>query len=333
VDLKKGLERLLAKDLENAQLIKKVLMKNKLEMAVETAMDLRPRTKELYLGCVKEYVAFAGSDPEGWTLGSVEDWFAHLMTNREGGALQPQTVRIYRKAIRYASRRYAKREKKENFADLVDRVKAEPVEREPVLEPKELKKLLNACLNGTNRGSRDYTLIAVAARTGLRRGGLFALSWEFVDFKKGTITTAQKGGGTITFEMDEETVTVLQNWKQISRPGKAGPVFVKVDEKDMPLSQRLTAWEIWNVFRTRSKQVLGRHVYPHLMRHSTVTWLRDAGVSSMDVRRLTGQTEATIENIYTHSRKQGAVGSSLGKLPVKIPGRKDEDDEEEEDGE
>jgi hypothetical protein len=51
--------------------------------------------------------------------------------------------------------------------------------------------------------------------------------------------------------------------------------------------------------------------------------LREEGVSPMDIRRLTGQTEKTIEDIYTHSRKTGAVGSAM---PSLVAGRKKEDD-------
>ena len=45
-----------------------------------------------------------------------------------------------------------------------------------------------------------------------------------------------------------------------------------------------------------------------------MTWLREAGKSSAEVSKLTGQTERTIENIYTHVRTRGAVGEALPSL-------------------
>lgn len=55
----------------------------------------------------------------------------------------------------------------------------------------------------------------------------------------------------------------------------------------------------------------------HLARHSTVTWLREEGKSAAEVSKLTGQTERTIENIYTHVRTRGAVGAALPSLMKK----------------
>jgi hypothetical protein len=45
-----------------------------------------------------------------------------------------------------------------------------------------------------------------------------------------------------------------------------------------------------------------------------VTWLREEGKSSAEVSKLTGQTERTIENIYTHVRTRGAIGDVLPSL-------------------
>jgi site-specific recombinase XerD len=55
-------------------------------------------------------------------------------------------------------------------------------------------------------------------------------------------------------------------------------------------------------------------VFPHLARHSLVTWLREAGLSPAEVSKLTGQTERTIEDIYTHVRTRGSVSAVLPSL-------------------
>jgi integrase len=144
-----------------------------LERAVANATDLHPRTKALYLECVRSFLLYA-PDPSNWTVGTVEDWLASLLATRK-----PQTVRVYRKGIRYASKRYAKREKKEDFASQADAIKADAPVRKPILDMPELQKLLRTC-EGRNRTAvdiRDYALIVVAARTGLRRGGMAALEF------------------------------------------------------------------------------------------------------------------------------------------------------------
>jgi len=298
-----------------------------LERAVANATDLRPRTKALYLECVRSFLQYA-PDPSNWTVGVVEDWLASLLATRK-----PQTVRVYRKGIRYASKRYAKREKKEDFASQADAIKADAPVRKPVLELGELQKLLRTCTgkNAMMNDVRDYALIMVAARTGLRRGGLAAMEWSNINFEAKTIKTNQKGGGTITFEADDETLEALQAWKKAIELGRAhvrsitGPVFCNICTKDGLVGGRMSDFQIWYVFKSRAKRAKMRHVHPHLMRHTTVTMLREEGVSPMDIRRLTGQTEKTIEDIYTHSRKTGAVGSAMPSLAGRKP-KKTEDD-------
>lgn len=281
-----------------------------LERGVANATDLRPRTKALYLECVRSFLEYA-PDPSNWTVGTVEDWLASLLVTRK-----PQTVNVYRKGIRYASKRYAKRERKEDFAAQADAVKADAPVRKPVLELSELRKLLGTCTgaNAQMHDVRDYALIMVAARTGLRRGGLSALNIENIK-PDGTITTNQKGGGTITFEADSETLEALGTWLTVLRCStiKQGAVFRNVSG-DGTCGERMSDYQIWYVFKRRAEIAGMRHVHPHLLRHTAVTMLREEGVSSMDIRRLTGQTEKTIEDIYTHSRKTGAVASAMPKL-------------------
>jgi len=128
------------------------------------------------------------------------------------------------------------------------------------------------------------------------------------------ITTINKGGGRITFDADAETLGALDAWiARLRALGvTAGRVFL--DVRKGKIRGPLSAFQIWKVFDRRAKQAGIRHVFPHLARHSTVTWLRDEGLSSMNVRQLTGQTERTIENIYTHPSKQGAVSAVLPSL-------------------
>lgn len=275
---------------------------------IETSTSLAERTKELYAECVTAFVAFAGSDASAYTSAAVEDWIADLIKKKQ---LRPQTANVYRKAIRYASKRFAKRGGKDFAAD-VEKIKQLPSDPREPLSYEEAEKLLAACKGDDLVDVRDRALIILALRSGLRRGGLRALEMSGVRPPK--ITTVNKGGANITFEADVETFAALDEWfARLRRMGVTqGPVFLSV-RKDK-IRGAMSAFQIWKVFDSRAKQAGIRHVFPHLARHSTVTWLREEGASSMDVRQLTGQTERTIENIYTHSRKRGAVGNVLPSL-------------------
>lgn len=286
-----------------------------LDELIETSLHLQDRTKDLYRGCVAEFVTFAGADPSAYSSAVVERWLFSLLKERK-----PQTVNVYRKAIRYASRRWAKQHRDHvDFAADVDKVKAQPAATRVPLTYDEAAKLLATCDGDELADVRDRALIILALRSGLRRGGLRAL--EFGGIKPPKITTVNKGGGLITFEADAETLTALEEWSRcLAALGvTSGRVFRVV--RGEKIRGTMSAFQIWRVFDTRAKQAQIRHVFPHLARHSTVTWLREEGKSSAEVSKLTGQTERTIENIYTHVRTQGAVGNALPSL-LKKRGRR-----------
>lgn len=279
-----------------------------LDALIETSLHLQERTKELYRACVAEFVAFAGSDPSTYSSVLVERWLYILLKER-----QPQTVNVYRKAIRYAARRWAKQDRSHtDFAADVDKVKVKRLPSKVPLTYDEAAKLLATCASDTLTDVRDRALIILALRSGLRRGGLRALEWKGI--KPPKITTVNKGGSPITFEADAETLASLEEWQKrlLALGVTSGHVFRAVRKEK--IYGVMSAFQIWRVFDLRSKRAKIRHVFPHLARHSTVTWLREAGKSSAEVSKLTGQTEQTIENIYTHVRTEGAVGAALPSL-------------------
>lgn len=281
---------------------------SKLDELIETSLNLQARTKALYRECVAAFVVFAGDDPSVYTAALVERWLFELLKERE-----PQTVNVYRKAIRYASKRFAKHvENGRDFAAIVEKVKAPTAEPRVPLTYEEAQLLLATCDSDELVDVRDRALIVLALRSGLRRGGLHAL--ELSGVKPPKITTINKGGSRITFEADAETLAALDAWSTClrARGVTAGRMFLNVS-KDK-IRGPLSAFQIWRVFDRRAKQAGIRHVFPHLARHSTVTWLREEGKSSAEVSKLTGQTERTIENIYTHVRTRGAVGDALPSL-------------------
>jgi len=302
---------------------------NPLDDAIARNLDLADRTRELYRECIADFIAFAGANPSAWNYGAVEDWLGRLLSHgrtiaaRERGKCSPQTVRVYRKAIRCASKQYSRRQGRPelDFARDVGKVKAKPSEAREPLTYEEAGKLLDTCRDNKPENMRDRALLVLALRTGLRRGGLHFMKIEGVRPPK--ITTRNKGGDPITFEADAETFAVLGEWLTLLAVAghKTGPVFRDVwaaNDGTTQVGEPLTPYQIWSVFRSRAKRAKIRHVFPHLARHSTVTWLREEGKSAAEVSKLTGQSERTIENIYTHVRTRGAVSDALPSL-VKKP--------------
>lgn len=293
---------------------------------IDASFDLRDRTRELYRACVEHFVAFMGhGDPTRYTPADVSRWILHLLKER-----QPQTVNIFRKSIRYAAKQWvnhaAKGEVREDFTSKVNKIKVQPPKPRDPMTYEEAHKLLATC-DSTDKtkprdrllNRRDRLLLILALRTGLRRHGLASVDLERIRPPK--ITADQKGGGELTFEADTETLAEIAEWAAILRRAgiEKGQIFRDITTEGA-IGQPMTEYQIWYVFRRRARKAKIRDVFPHLARHTTVTWLREAGMSSAEVSKLTGQTERTIENIYTHVRTQGAVGEVLPSLSKKKDG-------------
>jgi integrase/recombinase XerC len=280
-----------------------------LERAVISSTALQPRTKELYLEAVDAFLQYAGADPAKWNLGVAEDWLNQLLANRK-----PQTVGVYRKGLRYATKRWAAREDNDklDFTARLESVKPLPAAKRVPLTDTEVDQIVAACTGPELEDIRDLAIIVLAIRTGLRREGMRAL--EFTDLAPPWISFIDKGGERKSFVADPEVFEALDPWlKTLQIAGVTTGHILRTIKRGV-IGGRMSAFQIWDVVRKRAKAAGVRHTFPHLLRHTTVTWLRVDGADSWEVSQLTGQSEQTIRKIYTHPPQGGPVGARIRPL-------------------
>ena len=64
------------------------------------------------------------------------------------------------------------------------------------LEAEQVRRLLGACDRRTAQGRRDFAIVTMLVRLGLRAGAVAALSLDDIDWRAGEITAVGKGGGS-----------------------------------------------------------------------------------------------------------------------------------------
>lgn len=113
--------------------------------------------------------------------------------------------------------------------------------RERVSTPDEERRLLAVC--NTERRRHIHALIVAAIYTSIRRGGLFNLTWEDVDFERDTITASHfKGGRRIRYAVPMNS-TVKAELLALRELSQSTFVFQYVKaEGDKPLTTIKTAW-------------------------------------------------------------------------------------------
>jgi integrase len=91
----------------------------------------------------------------------------------------------------------------------IDKIKVDNLKTED-LTPKQLKKLLEAIDNSTDIQAAD--IMRLALYTGMRRGEMFKLKWNDIDFQRGFISIINpKGGVSQKIPLNEQARHVLEN--------------------------------------------------------------------------------------------------------------------------
>ena len=155
-------------------------------------------------------------------------------------------------------------------------------------------------------------LVIVSLNTGMRRGELFALTWESVDLQGGRITVhgaTAKSGRTRHIPLNAEALDVLRGWREQSRtqdrtrfPGQERRSFNNVRR----------SWE--GVLR--KADIAGFRW--HDLRHTFASKLVMAGVDLNTVRELLGHSDYAMTQRYAHlapEHKAAAVAKLVSAIP------------------
>ena len=137
---------------------------------------------------------------------------------------------------------------------------------------------------------RLKTLVLTAADTGFRAGELRSLSWQNVDFTRGTVSVASyytKNGDPRTNPMTKRLEQALREWKSSGVNIENGLVFGP---------QR------WRKSFENAKKLAGldKNIVFHSLRHTYISRLVMAGVDIRTVQELAGHRTIIMTMRYAH---------------------------------
>lgn len=152
------------------------------------------------------------------------------------------------------------------------------------------------------KDTRDEPIVLLAAWCGLRRGEIFALEWEDIDFKKGTINinksrsiteegfkdkTPKSKNGLRTIVMPEELAEVLKQYR--NKKGKiSGHLFeVRPDTYT-------------NYFKSFIEKNNLPPIRFHDLRHYHASWLYNQGIPDLYAAQRLGHDIHVLKGIYQH---------------------------------
>jgi site-specific recombinase XerD len=164
------------------------------------------------------------------------------------------------------------------------------------LEPEQLQALLASCDRDTATGRRDYAVLVMLARLGLRAGEVAALGLEDVDWRAGELRIAGKGRRAERLPLPEDVGEAIVCYLQGGRPATAldRSLIVRVRAPHLGL----TGGGITQiVFAAAGRAGLGP-IHSHRLRHTAATAMLRAGASLEEIGQVLRHRQVLTTAIY-----------------------------------
>jgi site-specific recombinase XerD len=166
------------------------------------------------------------------------------------------------------------------------------------LRPDQVKRVLRLCGRGSAAGRRDYAMLLLLARLGLRIGEVAALKLDSINWQDGVLTIRGKGG----------------QWSQMPLPQDVGEAIVDYLRRGRPLCTDRHLFVCtkapWRGFRSASRistiasralaraQIVHPRAAGHIFRHALATEMLRRGSSLAEIGRLLRHRHPDTTRIY-----------------------------------
>jgi site-specific recombinase XerD len=166
------------------------------------------------------------------------------------------------------------------------------------LSSDQIKKVLDGCDKSSTVGLRDYAVLMLLSRLGLRANEIALLKLDDINWHAGNLNIHGKGRTLISLPLLPEVGTALSDYLQNARPKTDGrSVFVR---SLAPHSQFASSAGISQIAKTallRAELTL-KHKGTHIFRHSLATNLLKAGASLSEIGQLLRHKSHDSTRIY-----------------------------------
>jgi integrase/recombinase XerD len=155
-------------------------------------------------------------------------------------------------------------------------------------------------------GRRDRTLLLVALETGLRNSEIRSLRQCDVEFGTGAhVRCLGKGRKMRCTPLRQHVASTLETWLSEGNGGRENPIFPssRGGHLSPDALQRLVARHVLAA-SAACPSLVGRHITPHSLRHTTAMNLLRRGVAHTVIALWLGHESAETTQIYIHADMQ-----------------------------
>lgn len=164
------------------------------------------------------------------------------------------------------------------------------------LTSEQVAALMAACDRGTASGRRDFAIVLLLVRLGLRAGEVAGLALEDLDWRAGEIIVRGKGGHCERLPLPDDVGGALVAWLQHGRPvtAQGRSVFVRLKAPH----HRLSVPAVSRIVSAAGQRAGLGPIGAHRLRHTVATGLLAAGAPLAEIGHLLRHRWLSVTAIY-----------------------------------
>lgn len=162
------------------------------------------------------------------------------------------------------------------------------------LEPTAVRRLLASCDRRRLVGRRDFAIMLLLARLGLRAGEVAALTLDDIDWRTGMLLVHGKGGREDALPLPTDVGEAIVSYLRRRPRCECRALFLRVTAPRRGLNRCTVAW----VVRAACDRTGLPRVGAHRLRHTTATEMLRAGASLSEIGQVLRHRESKTTAIY-----------------------------------
>ncbi len=170
------------------------------------------------------------------------------------------------------------------------------------VDPATVRALLSSCDRRTRAGRRDFAVLLVLSRLGLRSGEVASLCLEDIDWRNGELVVRGKGPKAERLPLPADVGEALAAWLRRGRPNCAArEVITRIRAPHGALSSR----GIYAIVIAACDRAAVPRVHPHRLRHTVATEMLRAGTSLTEIGQVLRHQSILTTAIYAKVDRDG----------------------------